>query len=72
MMYLMDKDAKQSPPFPICFMTLRSLYGLGFQLLVMAIMLSFKLQNFVIPFFICYSVLLVVFVGLRKLVLKPI
>tara|TARA_B110000444_G_C18846184_1_gene602161 strand:- start:3048 stop:3821 length:774 start_codon:yes stop_codon:yes gene_type:complete len=71
-MYLMDKDAKQSPPFPKWFMTLISLYGLGFQLLLMAIMLSFKLENFVIPFFIFYSVLLVVFVGLRKLVLKPL
>lgn len=71
-MYLMDKDAKQSPPFPKWFMTLMFLYGFGFQLLVMAIMLSFKLQNFVIPFFICYSVLLIVFIWLRKLVLKPI
>jgi hypothetical protein len=71
-MYLMDKDAKQSPPFPKWFMTLIFLYGFGFQLLVMAIMLSFKLQNFVIPFFICYSVLLIVFIWLRKLVLKPI
>ena len=71
-MYLMDKDAKQSPLFPKWFMTLISSYGLGFQLLVMAIMLSFKLQNFVILFFICYSVLLLVFVGLKQLVLKPI
>ena len=68
----MDKDAKQSPLFPKWFMTLISSYGLGFQLLVMAIMLSFKLQNFVILFFIYYSVLLFVFVGLNQLVLKPI
>ena len=69
-MYFMDKDAKDSPPFPKWFMTILSLYGLGFQLLIMALMLSFNLESYVIPFFIVYSVLLVVFVGLRKFVLK--
>ena len=69
-MYFMDKDAKDSPPFPKWFMTILSLYGLGFQLLVMALMLSFNLESYVIPFFIVYSVFLVVFVGLRKFVLK--
>ena len=69
-MYFMDKDAKDSQPFPKWFMTILSLYGLGFQLLIMAFMLSFKLESYVIPFFIVYSVLLVVFVGLRKFVLK--
>ena len=71
-MYHMDKNAKDSPPFPKWFMTLVSMYGLGFQLLIMALMLIFKLQAYVIPFFISYSALLVVFVGLRKLVLKPL
>ena len=71
-MYHMDKNAKDSPPFPKWFMTLVSMYGLGFQLLIMALMLVFKLQAYVIPFFISYSALLVVFVGLRKLVLKPL
>ena len=69
-MYIMDKDAKDSPPFPKWFMTILSLYGLGFQLLIMALMLSFNLESYVIPFFIVYSVFLVVFVGLRKFVLK--
>lgn len=69
-MYFMDKDAKDSPPFPKWFMTMLSLYGLGFQLLIMALMLSFNLESYVIPFFIVYSVFLVVFVGLRKFVLK--
>lgn len=69
-MYYMDKDAKDSPPFPKWFMTILSMYGLGFQLLIMALMLSFNLKSYVIPFFIVYSVFLVVFVGLRKFVLK--
>lgn len=70
-MYHMDKNAKDSPPFPKWFMTLVSIYGLGFQLLIMSIMLIFNLQIYVIPFFIGYSVFILLFVGIRKLVLKP-
>tara|TARA_B100000767_G_scaffold187745_1_gene175096 strand:+ start:8584 stop:9354 length:771 start_codon:yes stop_codon:yes gene_type:complete len=69
-MYYMDKNAIESSPFPNWFMTLISLYGLGFQLLIMSIMLIFGLQNYIIPFFIGYSVLVLIFVGLRKFVLK--
>ena len=68
-MYYMDKDARFSKPFPKWFMTLISLYGLGFQLLLMALMLIFNLQNFVIPFFIGYSVLIIIFIYIRKLIL---
>ena len=68
-MYFMDKDASKCKPFPKWFMTLVSLYGLGFQLLIMAIMLVFNFDLYVIPFFIFYSVFIIVFVGLRKLFL---
>jgi hypothetical protein len=68
-MYFMDKDASKCKPFPKWFMTLVSLYGLGFQLLIMAIMLVFNFDFYVIPFFIFYSVFIIVFVGLRKLFL---
>ena len=70
-MYYMDKDARYSKPFPKWFMTLISLYGLGFQLLLMALMLVFNLQSFVIPFFIGYTLLMLVFISIRKLILKP-
>ena len=70
-MYFMDKDASKCKPFPKWFMTLVSMYGLGFQLLIMALMLVFKLQSLVIPFFIGYSVLIIVFICIRKLILKP-
>ena len=70
-MYYMDKNARYCHPFPKWFMTLISLYGLGFQLLLMALMLVFELQRFVIPFFIGYSVLIIVFICIRKLILKP-
>ena len=69
--YYMDENARFSKPFPKWFMSLVSLYGLGFQLLIMAVMLVFKLQSFVIPFFIGYSVLIIVFVCVRKLIIKP-
>ncbi|MDA8559134.1 CDP-alcohol phosphatidyltransferase family protein [Flavobacteriaceae bacterium] len=69
-MFYMDRNARYTPPFPKWFMTLVSIYGLGFQLLIMAFMLVFKLHEFVIPFFIIYSVFIFVFVGLRKLILK--
>ena len=70
-MFYMDRNARNSPPFPKWFMTLVSIYGLGFQLLIMAFMLVFKLHEFVIPFFIIYSVFIFVFVGLRISLLKP-
>ena len=70
-MYHLDKNASDSPPFPKWFMTLVSMYGLGFQLLLMSLMLILNLQDYVIPFFIIYSILILVFVGIRKLFLKP-
>ena len=69
-MYYMDETARFSRPFPKWFMTLISLYGLGFQLLLMALMLVLKLQSFVIPFFIGYSILIILFISIRKLILK--
>tara|TARA_B100001094_G_scaffold44556_1_gene39348 strand:- start:4214 stop:4984 length:771 start_codon:yes stop_codon:yes gene_type:complete len=69
-MYYLDRNAIESSPFPNWFMTFISLYGLGFQLLIMSIMLIFGLQNYIISFFIIYSFLILIFVGLRKFVLK--
>ena len=68
-MYHLDKNASESPPFPKWFMTLVSMYGLGFQLLFMSLMLTLNLQDYVIPFFIVYSTLIFVFVGIRKKIL---
>lgn len=67
--YYLDRDARNSEPFPNWFMTLLSTFGLGFQLLLMAIMLVFNLEIYVIPFFIAYSTLILVFVAIRRLVL---
>ena len=68
--FYMDQTAIKSRPFPKWFMTLISVYGLGFQLFVIALMLVLKLQSFVIPFFIGYSILIVVFIFIRRIILK--
>ena len=66
----MDQNAVKSKPFPKWFMTLVSVYGLGFQLFIIALMLVLKLQAFIIPFFIGYSVLIIVFIFIRRVFLK--
>ena len=68
--YCMDQNAIKSKPFPKWFMTLVSIYGLGFQLFIISLMLVLKLQSFVIPFFIGYSVLIVVFIFIRRVFLQ--
>jgi hypothetical protein len=65
----MDKDAYKAKTFPSWFMSLVSLYGLGFQLLIIAVMLPAGLINYIIPFFIWYSILLFGLIGIRKYIL---
>ncbi len=67
--YLMDKEAMNSKPFPKWFMTILSSFGLGFQLLIMALLLVFNLEMYTIPFFIASSALIFVFIGIRRWVL---
>ncbi len=68
--YWMDMKAMDSEPFPKWFMTMLSTFGLGFQLLIMAVLLVFHLEVYVIPFFIGYSVLILFFVGVRRVFLN--
>ncbi len=69
--HLLDKNAHRIITFPNWFMSLVSVYGLGFQLLIIAVMLPLHLIEYIIPFFIFFSTLLFIFVGIRKLLLKP-
>ncbi len=62
----LDPNVYKIKTFPNWFMTIISLYGLGFQLLIIALMLSLGKIEFVVPFFIVYSVLLFVMIGVRK------
>jgi phosphatidylserine synthase len=64
--HFLDADAYKVKTFPNWFMTLLSLYGLGFQLLIIAFMLPFGWIELIAPFFIIYSLLIFVLIGIRK------
>jgi phosphatidylglycerophosphate synthase len=68
--HYLDKEAYKAESFPNWFMTLVSLYGLGFQLLLIAILLPLGWIEMIAPFFIAYSALIFVLIGIRKLYLK--
>lgn len=65
--YLLDKNASKGKVLPKWLMTAISTFGLGFQLLLIAIMLVTGLKDYIIPFFICYSVMIFIFIAIRKL-----
>lgn len=64
--HFLDQTAVKAKPFPKWFMTLLSAFGLGFQLLIMAIFLVLDRIDLIIPFFILFSVLIPVFIFIRK------
>jgi phosphatidylglycerophosphate synthase len=64
--HFLDRDAYKVKTFPNQFMTFLSLYGLGFQLLIISIMLTLGLIEFIVPFFIFYTLLIFIFIGIRK------
>jgi len=64
--YQMDKNAKYAEHFPKWFMTAISAFGLGFQLLIISFMLCIGWAEYIILFFICYSILTFVFILVRK------
>ena len=65
--YALDRNASKGKPFPNWLMTLISTFGLGFQLLIISVLLVLELKTFIIPFFIGYSVLIFVFILIRKM-----
>ncbi|MDO9037794.1 MAG: CDP-alcohol phosphatidyltransferase family protein [Lutibacter sp.] len=64
--YFLDKNAIGSKPFKNWFMAAVSTFGLGFQLLVISVMLVLGWDTFIIPFFISYTAMIFVFIGIRK------
>jgi hypothetical protein len=68
--HTLDNDAYKIKTFPNWFMTLVSIYGLGFQLLIIAVMLPMNLIEYIIPFFILYTALIFVIIGIRKVLFK--
>jgi phosphatidylglycerophosphate synthase len=63
--YYLDADAYLVKTFPNWFMTFLSIYGLGFQLLIIAIMLPMNLIENIMPFFIYFSVFIPIIIGVR-------
>jgi hypothetical protein len=51
-------------------MTLLSIYGLGFQLLLIAALLAFDKVEWIIPFFIFYTGFILVLIAIRKIFFK--
>ena len=64
--YALDKNAIKGKLFPNWFMSLISTFGLGFQLLLISVLLVVGLKDVIIPFFIGYSSLIFVFITIRK------
>jgi hypothetical protein len=64
--YVLDKDASKGKTTPNWLMTAISTFGLGFQLLLIAILLVLGLKDYIIPFFIVYSGMIFVFIAIRK------
>ena len=64
--YALDKNASKGKTLPNWLMSLISTFGLGFQLLLISILLVLNLKEIIIPFFIGYSGLIFVFIAIRK------
>ncbi len=65
--YFLDQSAPKGRVLPKWLMTAISTFGLGFQLLVIAVMLVMGLEEYIIPFFISYSAMIFIFISIRKL-----
>lgn len=70
--HALDQDAFRVKTFPNWFMSMTSVFGLGFQLLIIAVMLSLNLIDFIIPFFIFFTMYIFILIGIRKTILKVI
>jgi len=68
--HFLDQDAYKVKTFPNWFMTLVSFYGLGFQLLSIAIMLEFGWIEYIAPFFIFFTLFIFILIGVRNFFLS--
>lgn len=68
--HTLDSSAYKVKTFPNWFMTFVSLYGLGFQLLLISLMLALDYIEYIPSFFIGYSVFIFIIIGIRKRLLK--
>lgn len=68
--YFLDSDAYKVKRFPNWFMTILSVYGLGFQLLLIAILLATKNSSLVLPVLIAMTFPIIILIGIRKILIK--
>ena len=64
--YALDRNANEGKVLPNWLMTSISTFGLGFQILVIATMLVLGFKDYILPFFLVYTVMVFVFIGIRK------
>ena len=64
--HALDQEAYKVKTFPNWFMSLLSIYGLGFQLLIIAVMLPLHLIEYIAPFFIAYTLMIFILIAIRK------
>lgn len=64
--YMLDSNASKSKLLPKWLMTAVSTFGLGFQLLIISGMLVVGLKEYIIPFFMTYTMMILVFIRIRK------
>lgn len=65
--YTLDSDASSGKRLPNILMTALSTFGLGFQLLIISVMLVLGYKEYIAYFFLWYSLMILVFIGVRKL-----
>ncbi len=64
--YSLDFSASESKNLNKNFMTIVSIFGLGFQLLIMSILMSIGYIHLIIPFFLYCTLLIPIFIIIRK------
>lgn len=71
LIYKLDPKApNQEKVFPKLFMTILSTFGLGFQLLLIGLLCVLGLKEFIVLFFISFTILIPILIVVRKLFLK--
>lgn len=65
--YTLDRNASNGKVLPNWLMTSVSTFGLGFQLLIIAVLLITGFKVIILPFFLTYTLMIFVFIGIRKI-----
>lgn len=65
--YTLDSNASSGKRLPSLLMTALSTFGLGFQLLTISLLLVTGFKEYIVPFFLWYSLMIIVFISIRKL-----